>query len=180
MTRVLLLPGWQNSGLGHWQTLWESQFGDHRVAQHDWHRPKRGDWMARLEDEVLRLGSPERPVVLAAHSLGCHLVSAWAAHSQNTQRVCGALLVAPPDPWHPDLPPELHNFLPPVLNRLPVASHVVASNNDPFCGVEPAQKLAAAWGSRFTELGAFGHINAESGLAAWPQGRAWLDALTKP
>jgi uncharacterized protein len=174
MTRVLLLPGWQNSGLGHWQTLWEAQFDDHRVAQHDWHRPKRGDWMARLEDEVLKWGALEAPVLLAAHSLGCHLVAAWAAHSQNTHRVRGALLVAPPDPWHPQLPPELSGFLPPVLDTLRFPSHVVASSNDPFGPIGQAQKLAAAWGSRFTDAGALGHINADSGLHDWPQGRAWL------
>ncbi|HEV8689766.1 MAG TPA: alpha/beta hydrolase, partial [Ideonella sp.] len=29
--RVLLLPGWLDSGPGHWQTLWETQHGDLRV-----------------------------------------------------------------------------------------------------------------------------------------------------
>ena len=37
------------------------------------------------------------PVLLAAHSLGCALVAAWAAHSNNTHLVRGALLVAPGD-----------------------------------------------------------------------------------
>ena len=63
---TLLLPGWQNSGIGHWQTQWEALYGDQRVQQHDWDWPRRGDWMARL-DEVL-LDSDE-PAVLVAHSL---------------------------------------------------------------------------------------------------------------
>ena len=92
--RILLLPGWQNSGPGHWQTRWESVYGDHRVEQHEWMRPLRGDWSIRLEEEVL--ASPG-PVVLAAHSLGCILVAAWASHSRNTHKVRGALLVAPGD-----------------------------------------------------------------------------------
>jgi uncharacterized protein len=173
-SRVLLLPGWQNSGRGHWQTLWEARFGDFRVTQHDWMTPKRGDWMARLEDVVLASASATDPVVLAAHSLGCHLVAAWAAHSQNTNRVRGALLVAPPDPWSPSPPPELTNFYPPVLDRLPFASHVIASTNDPFGASDAARRLSQDWGSRFTELGECGHINADSGLGDWPQGRAWL------
>ncbi|HWT18887.1 MAG TPA: alpha/beta hydrolase, partial [Variovorax sp.] len=98
--RVFLLPGWQNSGPGHWQTRWESVHGDHRVEQHDWMRPLRGDWSARLEEEVL---AASEPVVFAAHSLGCILVAAWAAHSRNTHKVRGALLVAPGDVERDDL-----------------------------------------------------------------------------
>ena len=43
---ILLLPGWQDSGPGHWQTAWEQRHGCTRVAQHDWMRPLRGDWAA--------------------------------------------------------------------------------------------------------------------------------------
>ena len=51
---VLILPGWQNSGPDHWQSRWERKHGYVRVEQHDWQRPLRGDWIARLED-VLQL-----------------------------------------------------------------------------------------------------------------------------
>ena len=51
-SKVLLLPGWQDSGPGHWQTEWERQYGYVRVQQHDWMRPLRGDWSARLEEVV--------------------------------------------------------------------------------------------------------------------------------
>ena len=87
---ILLLPGWKNSDAGHWQSRWEALYRDRRVEQHEWLRPLRGDWSARLEDEVL---AAPGPVVFAAHSLGCILVAAWAAHSRNTHRVRGALLV---------------------------------------------------------------------------------------
>ena len=72
---VLILPGWQNSGPGHWQSRWEARHGFVRVEQHDWQRPLRGDWSTRLEDVVLAQPA-ERPLLLAAHSLGCLLV-AW-------------------------------------------------------------------------------------------------------
>jgi len=72
--RVLLLPGWLDSDEGHWQTRWETLHGDHRVQQDDWQWPRRGDWMARL-DEVVQ--SPDqRPIVFVTHSLGCHLAAA--------------------------------------------------------------------------------------------------------
>ena len=50
VVRVLLLPGWLDSGPGHWQTLWEQQHGWERVVQADWVWPRRGDWMARLDE----------------------------------------------------------------------------------------------------------------------------------
>jgi predicted alpha/beta hydrolase family esterase len=78
--RVLLLPGWLDSGPGHWQTLWESQHGDTRVVQSDWLWPKRGDWMARLEEVLLE---DERPVLLAAHS---RMGGAFAAHRTGEGR----------------------------------------------------------------------------------------------
>src|SRR3954471_1089441 len=103
-SNVLIVPGWQDSGPSHWQTLWEQRHGYRRVEQHDWTKPLRGDWIARLEDVVLGCGEP---AVLVAHSLGCILVAAWAAHSKNTQRVKGALLVAPPDAERDDLREQL-------------------------------------------------------------------------
>jgi predicted alpha/beta hydrolase family esterase len=84
--RVLLLPGWLDSGPGHWQTRWEARHGFQRVQQDDWTWPRRGDWMTRLEDTLL---ADDRPALLVAHSLGCHLVAAWAAHSRHVDRVRG-------------------------------------------------------------------------------------------
>lgn len=174
--QVLLLPGWQNSGPGHWQSLWEAQYGYTRVEQHDWQRPLRGDWSARLEEVVL--GSPV-PVVLVAHSLGCLLVAAWAAHSRHTDKVKGALLVAPPDVARDDLAPHLPGWSPPVLQPLPFRSTLVSSLNDPYCSPALARTYAAAWGAAQTNAGDAGHINSDSGLGDWPAGHQWLLALMK-
>lgn len=179
---ILTLPGWNGSGPEHWQTHWEQLHGAQRVEQHDWDRPLRGDWMMRLEESVL---AAPGAVVLVAHSLACHLVAAWAAHSRHTARVRGALLVAVPDlapggepgshPLHP-LPPELHSWQPVVRQRLPFASLVLASSDDPYASLERAALWAADWGSDFEALGPLGHVNAGSGLGAWPQGWARLQA----
>jgi len=173
---VLILPGWQNSGPAHWQSRWERAHGYRRVEQHDWMAPQRGDWMARLEDVVL---GADGPVVLVAHSLGCILTAAWAAHSRSTARVRGALLVAPGDCERDDLRDQLPSWSPIVRQRLPFPAVLVGSQNDPYCGFERAQALAADWGARFIDLGHAGHINADSGLGDWPQGRAWLQELQK-
>ena len=169
---VLILPGWQNSGPDHWQSRWEALYGYQRVDQHDWMSPKRGDWIARLEDVILGL---DGPVVLVAHSLGCILTAAWAQVSRSTHRVQGALLVAPGDPERDELRPVLPSWAPIVRQRLPFASTLVASRNDPYCSFDKAQALAQGWGSRLIDMGDAGHINAESGLGDWPQGHAWLE-----
>ena len=37
-----------------------------------------------------------------------------------------------------------------------------------------------AWGAQFIDHGACGHINADSGLGDWPEGRALLRSLVEP
>jgi predicted alpha/beta hydrolase family esterase len=172
---VLLLPGWQNSGEGHWQTLWESYYGDQRVQQHDWMTPRRGDWMAQLDVAVAEHPAPR--LLFAAHSLGCHLVTAWSQHSQYTGKIAGALLVAPPDTAQTDWPPLLPSWRTPVLERLPFPALLLSSTDDPFDQAGTAAQLATAWGATQVSLGTRGHVNADSGLGLWPQGRAYLRSL---
>ena len=172
--RVLLLPGWQNSGPGHWQSRWESLHGYQRVEQDDWLWPKRGDWMARLDEALLQ---NDAPAVLVAHSLGCQLVAAWSAHSRHTARVKAALLVAPPDPERDDMPPQLYNWRPIVRERMPFPSLVVTSGDDPYGSPERSAAMAADWGSDSATIGARGHINGDSGLGDWAEGHAMLRAL---
>jgi predicted alpha/beta hydrolase family esterase len=172
--RVLLLPGWLDSGPDHWQSRWQTLHGDTRVVQSDWLRPKRGDWMARLEEVLLE---DDRPALLAAHSLGCQLVAAWAAHSKHTACVKGALLVAPPDVEREDTPPNLHPWRPIVRQRLPFAAIAVTSSDDPFGAADRTAQMVRDWEAEWLSLGAAGHINGESGLGDWPAGRALLDRL---
>ena len=114
---VLILPGWLSAGPDHWQSRWQASHGYTRVEQHEWARPLRGDWIARLEDVVL--AQPANvPITLVAHSLGCLLVAAWAALSRNTQRVKCAFLVAPCDVALEALRPVLASWTP---RRLPEA-----------------------------------------------------------
>ncbi len=173
---VLVLPGWENSGPRHWQSLWEQRHGYRRVEQHDWMKPLRGDWVARLEDVVL---SCDEPAVLVAHSLGCILTAAWASHSQNTRRVKAALLVAPGDVEKPEIREQIPSWSPIVLDALPFPAVLVASRDDPYCSFERARMFASAWNAQFIDHGACGHINADSGLASWPEGHILLQDLMK-
>jgi len=172
--RILILPGWLNSDPDHWQSRWERQFGYQRVEQSDWQWPRRGDWMARLDEVLL---SDETPAVLVAHSLGCQLVASWAAHSQHTSRVAAALLVAPPDTERDDTPPQLHNWKPIQRGKLPFVSLAVISTDDPFCAPERATQLAADWGASVVLVGPLGHLNSDAKLGDWPEGQALLAQL---
>ena len=173
---VLILPGWQGSSPDHWQSRWEHSYGYSRVEQHDWLRPLRGDWIARLEDVLLAC---DGPAVLVAHSLGCHHVAAWASHSLNTHRVKAALLVAPPDLGRDDMRALLPSWSPVILDALPFASSLFASSNDPYCSLVRARQFAAAWGTECTDAGPCGHLNADSQLGDWPQGHERLRQLMR-
>ncbi|MCB1997994.1 MAG: serine hydrolase family protein [Burkholderiaceae bacterium] len=178
MPPIYLLPGWLDSGPDHWQTRWEHLHGDHRVVQDDWEWPRRGDWMARLDQTLIDApGASSTPVILAAHSLGCLLVAAWAAHSRHTAKVAGALLVAPPDTERTDMPPQLHNWRPIERARLPFPAIAVVSSDDPYGDADRMRAIAAGWGAQVVDAGARGHLNHESGLGDWPEGRALLARL---
>ena len=176
---VLVLPGWQNSGPRHWQSRWEALHGDVRVEQSDWMHPLRGDWMMRLDEAIGELEAREAAprVALVAHSLGCQLVAAWAAHSRKTARVRAALLVAPPDVEREEVRATLHSFTPIVRQPLPFPSLAVISTDDPFCALDRAREMAIDWGSQVLEVGPRGHLNADSGLGDWLEGRQLLADL---
>jgi predicted alpha/beta hydrolase family esterase len=173
---VLILPGWQGSGPEHWQMRWVQRHGHVVVAQNDWQRPRRGDWLARLDEVVI---DTPGPLVLVAHSLGCIQVAAWAAVSRHTARVIGALLVAPGDVETAALQEQLPGWQPIARQPLPFKSILVGSQNDPYCQVDRAQALAENWGAQWVDLGPAGHINAESSLGDWPEGQALLQTLLK-
>jgi uncharacterized protein len=172
---VLVVPGWGDSGPGHWQTLWEQTHpGLRRVVQRDWQYPVRTEWVQTLERDIRAAG---QPVVVVAHSLGCIAVAHCAQGGPLPVR--SALLVVPPDVEHPDFPPVTEGFAPIPRARLAFPSVVVASRNDPFIDFERSRALAGAWGSRFVDAGRSGHLNADAGFGPWPLGEALLAELLR-
>jgi predicted alpha/beta hydrolase family esterase len=178
--KVLVLPGYMNSGEGHWQTRWEALHTDfERVQMADWAHPERDAWCRTLDAAVRASAGP---IAFAAHSLGCLTVAFWAAQyarAESLAKVTGALLVALPDPAGAAFPQDAGGFTPVPLATLPFPSVVVASTDDPYGGIPFSQECAAAWGSRWREIGARGHINADSGLGDWAEGQQWLASLTR-
>lgn len=170
--RVVIVPGWRDSGPGHWQSLWaEGLDGAVRVEQDDWVSPRRESWVRALGDLIL---AQDAPVVVAAHSLGC--IATTHLPPEVAARIVGALLVAPADP---ERRAALNDFAPVPYAALPYRSVVVASSNDPFCPARLAGAYARAWGSEFVRMQNAGHINVDSGHGDWPLGLALLQSLTE-
>ena len=176
---VLLLPGCQDSGPGHWQSQWESGHGCLRAGQHDWMRPLRGDWIGPLDEEVVpqHAAAAAPPVVLAAHSLGCRLVASWVAHSCHTACVQGVRLVLPGESHDEAAQSGLHSWRPLALQPLPFPRTLLAGRVDPNCSFAEATEFALAWDIERVDDGHAGCINADSGLGAWPAGWRQLQAL---
>jgi len=174
---VLVLPAWNGSGPDHWQTIWEHKYPAlRRVEQHSWAAPRPKDWIAAISEAVW---NADAPVVLVAHSLACIAVAHWARTARPlTRSVEAALLVAPADVQDPARSPDvLRSFAPIPRSRLPFASAVIASENDPYISLETARDLAICWGSTFVNAGRVGHINCVSGHGSCPEGELHLGAL---
>lgn len=174
MHDIITLPGLGGSGDAHWQTMWEH--ADTRFTRFqptNWDQPELDDWEQSLERSVRRCA---KPPVLVAHSLACLLVAHWAARFPPT--IAGAFLVAVPDPDGANFPAEAASFKPVPDRALRFPSLIIASTNDPYCGLDMTQQRARTWQSGLIVLGGLGHINASSGLGDWLQGRALLDAFT--
>jgi len=181
VTKILLIPGLGGPGPNHWQSRWEkSRPGCSYIAQSDWNIPDHHNWVNSLDTAVRACSTPP---VLVAHSLGCAMLAHWA--SQASQGLCatirGALMVAPGD-----VDSETHTaaeakvFAPMPLSPLAFPTIVVASSNDPYVDLHRAQHFATAWGAELINIGACGHINANSRLGNWDQGWGFLDAFTGP
>jgi predicted alpha/beta hydrolase family esterase len=171
--KVLIVPGYTNSGPKHWQTLWQEKHPEYtRVEQRDWNNPQQAEWVETLN----RFIAKERtPLVLVAHSLGCITIAHWVEKHQNNIR--GALLVAPADVERPDALSALQGFAPIPVKPLPFPGIVVASSNDPYLNLKRAEFLAKNWGSRFVNIGPCGHIDTAAGFGPWRQGEVLLQQL---
>lgn len=168
--RFIIIPGWRDSGPGHWQSLWAERLDDAvRVQQDDWITPSRQAWVASIARTILL---QTEPVVIVAHSLGC--IATTHLPADAAARIQGALLVAPADPERRSI---LSDFAPVPARKLPYRSVMVASSNDPYCPVRLAGAYARAWGSEFVRIQDGGHINIESGHGEWPLGAALLQSL---
>ncbi|MFT3666096.1 RBBP9/YdeN family alpha/beta hydrolase [Piscinibacter sp.] len=164
--RLLVVPGLNDSGPGHWQSWLQAQHRDAlRVRQRDWSEPDLERWAERIT-HVAALGGGRR-FVAVAHSFGCLALARHLAQQPDSP-VVAALLVAPAEPDRfgiaGRLPPQ----------RLPRSTTLVASDTDPWMKPASARRWAQRWGSHFVNLGDAGHINVESGHGPLPLASRWV------
>ena len=173
MSEFIIVPGIGGSGEAHWQTRWQqANPAMRRFSPADWHRPDLDDWIAALD---LAIAAASAPPVLIAHSLGCLLVAHWQLASR---RACaGALLVAVPDPASEAFPASVQSFAGAPAGRLRFPSLIVASTDDPYGSTSYVERRAVQWGSELAVIGAAGHINGQSGLGEWREGRVLLKSF---
>jgi predicted alpha/beta hydrolase family esterase len=170
------VPGLDGSDERHWQSVWETSWlpSAIRIEPSSWTAPDLDDWSKAITAAVERAGSD---VVFITHSLGCLAVAHWLS-SVRTNAVRGAFLVAPPDQLAPTFPSALlSTFASLPATRLGRPAVLVASDNDPFCTVEAAARLAAGWAVPLITTGCQGHINSDSELGSWPTGQGLLTAF---
>jgi predicted alpha/beta hydrolase family esterase len=166
---ILVLPGLGGGTAEHWYNRWVNRHGSmERVEQPDFWKPDPGQWTANLHGQI---GTAQKPVILIAHSAGVATVAHAFSGAETGGKVLGAFLVAAPDVANmPERgkPAEIFHPLPEAA--LPFPSVLVASRNDPYCGYARSEELAKAWDATLIDAGDAGHINADSGHGAWPEG----------
>ncbi|WP_458699479.1 RBBP9/YdeN family alpha/beta hydrolase [Sulfurospirillum sp. 1307] len=175
MYSTLFVAGYGNSLDKHWQRLWFNETNNsYWVEQKDWNHPNKDEWIKELDNTINQINSP---ILIVAHSIGCHTVVEWVQKYYQNQNIIGALLVAPPDTKRKDFPKDIKGYSNPPLEKLPFKSTCIISSNDQYNSVENAEFLANKWGSKIVHVGNKGHINAESNLGFWEEGRKELNYL---
>ena len=177
---VIIVPGLRDDAPGHWQQRLAARLRRVRsvppLGRADLSSGKR---VALLDEEA---NAVDGPVILVAHSAGVLTVAHWAQTARRP--VQGALLAVPADLERPM--PEGYpavaaldqaGWLPLPRQKLPFASLVGASRNDPLCSFDRAVAFAADWGSRLVDLGLVGHLNPAAGYGDWPQAEALIAQL---
>ncbi|MEI7612259.1 MAG: alpha/beta hydrolase [Betaproteobacteria bacterium] len=156
-TEILIVPGWGNSGPGHWQSIIENRLtGTLRVEQ-AWEDTSLEAWSCNIDRAARAL---DHPPLVVAHSFGC-LATAHALMALGTP-IAATLFVAPANPQRFDLPTRLFS------KPLRQSGLMIASENDPWLTLEKAETMASDWGIECINIGAAGHINVASGYGAWP------------
>ncbi|WP_234998728.1 alpha/beta hydrolase [Demequina sp. NBRC 110057] len=171
--RIVVVPGWGGSGEAHWQSLWQAAHpAASRTAPASWDEPDLEDWIAALDRAVA--AGPDAPL-LVAHSLGTYVSALWMALHPGRAR--GALLVAPPDPGRDGAADAIRGFARDSFDAVGEPAIAVASTDDPYGTLDHARWYASQVGAPLEVAGAYGHINADSGLGGWPQGLDLLERL---
>ena len=174
--KYLIIPGLNDSGEKHWQSLWADKLDCIRLNQKNWSEPILDDWLVSINNAI---NDSDENLILVAHSLGCALVLNWVQRF-SSEKIKAALLVAPADvDSEIHTPDVVRNFSPMPLIKLPFKTILVASENDPYMSIERSRYFSNVWDCAFVNVGNLGHINADSNLDVWEFGLNILKNLNR-
>ncbi|KQP01584.1 RBBP9/YdeN family alpha/beta hydrolase [Leifsonia sp. Leaf264] len=174
---IVIVPGIDGSGDRHWQTLWQrADAGMVRIELASWSEPDLEDWIAALDDAEARARAvdPGSGILVVAHSLGCLAAVEWLGRGHGAG-VVGAVLVAPPDEAIAVFPERCPSFIGIARHPPSVPLLLIASSDDPFCSTDATARLAERWSAELVVAGDLGHINSDSALGTWADGRRLVD-----
>lgn len=176
---TVVLPGWQGSGDGHWQTWLETELAaagreTRRPDFADLFHPSLDDWLSALRASLADLPPDGYDVV--AHSLGAVLWLHHVADPGDSPRAARVLLVAPPDPS--TSVPEIAGFFPPPLDIDPVrqgadGTVLVAGSDDPYLPRGIGEAYGRPLRIATTVIDGGQHLNTEDGHGPWPSVLDW-------
>ena len=178
---TLIVPGWQGSGEGHWQTWLEQQLTANGRATRrpdfaDLDEPELRQWRDALRAALQDL--PPDGFDVVAHSLGAVLWLHHAAAPGDSARPARVLLVAPPSP-RTDIR-EIAAFFPPpldvdALRHAADGTVLVAGDDDPYLPEGVADAYGRPLKIATTLVPAGGHLNPDAGYGAWPAVLDWCN-----
>lgn len=176
---TVIVPGWQGSGPGHWQTWLADQLtAAGREVVHpafaDLDRPEIGDWLAALRSALDGLVDDGFDVV--THSLGAVLWLHHVAAGPESPLPARVALIAPPSPL--TAIDELDGFFPVRLDvdavrRGADGTVLVGGSDDPYCPEGFAEAYGRPLKMATTVIDGGGHLNVESGYGEWPAVLDW-------
>lgn len=183
LATIVIVPGLRDHVPEHWQTLLQTKLAKTRNVVSV--PPLREDGLncaARVEAIQQIVQAIIGPIIFIAHSGGVIMLMHWAQKYRHA--VQGALLAAPPD-FETPLPAgypvletlQANGWLPVPQSRLPFASLVAASTNDPLATYRSVETMAANWGSTLVNVGAVGHLNPASGFGEWLRAEQLLQQI---
>jgi serine hydrolase len=170
MLNTVFVAGYGNSTNGHWQDSWYKETEkSYWAEQADWNNPNCARWVNTLNTLIQSI---DGPILLVTHSLGGSTVVEWSKN--HTANIFGAFMVAVPDVQDKQFPDEISGYHSPPLKNLPFPSLMLASTNDPYSTLDRTRYFAKTWGSDLTTIGDFRHVNADSNIGEWSEGKGLL------
>ena len=178
--RLLLLHGLYGNEPEHWQTWLADRaaadgLGVLYPALPDADAPTAPGWLAAVEP---LLGSPD-DLLVAAHSLGCHL---WAHLATRQRRPLARRVVMVAPPGAPEVQAEIPTFRPAAwdgqaLRRACPDTAVVLGESDAWLA-DPGPVRASGLPVHWVPGGA--HLSVVAGYGPWPAVHAWLHGGPPP